>query len=354
MTFPYPKICDSLIRDLDTRTRDVLLQRFGLVEDKAKTLEAIGQNYGITRERVRQIAEDGLSEVRKRTQKGSEQQKVQEIYRHFSGILKEAGDLKRQDMFVAETGSAHAANHVVFLLHLGDQFHGQRETEHFYPFWAGRREVLDRVVPVLDEILEYFEKGQEPVPFEEVGRRFLHRFGSPRDGGFGLRTLLSLLEVSKYIEQGYNGKWGLRSWPEVYPRGMRDKAYVVLKETGKPLHFVQVAEGIGKFQEQGALRGLTPKKVLPQTVHNELIKDSRFVLVGRGTYALSEWGYAPGTVKDIIVHILEQNGSSMEKQEIVTKTLEQRQVKESTILLNLQDRNYFLRDPEGRYHLTST
>lgn len=89
------------------------------------------------------------------------------------------------------------------------------------------------------------------------------------------------------------------------------------------------------------------KNVLPQTVHNELIKDARFVLVGRGTYALSEWGYKPGTVKDVMVQVLRENGNSMDKEEIIKKTLDQRQVKESTILLNLQDRNHFEKDKGG-------
>ena len=110
---------------------------------------------------------------------------------------------------------------------------------------------------------------------------------------------------------------------------------------------MEVAKFIEHLQE--SLAGQKRKAVLPQTVHNELIKDPRFVLVGRGTYALQDWGYKPGTVKDVIREILHDNGGTMTREAIVQKTLDQRRVKESTILLNLQDKKYFFRKGEGYY-----
>jgi hypothetical protein len=85
------------------------------------------------------------------------------------------------------------------------------------------------------------------------------------------------------------------------------------------------------------------------TTHNELIKDSRFVLVGRGLYALSEWGYMSGVVKDVIKNIIENDGP-LTRDKIVEKVLKERYVKENTILVNLQNPKYFRRDKEGRYH----
>ena len=149
--------------------------------------------------------------------------------------------------------------------------------------------------------------------------------------------------------RSWDGKWGLKAWPQVNPRGIRDKAYLVLKRHEKPLHFTEVSKLIAEFQ--GKFLQNKEKKVLPQTVHNELIKDQRFVLVGRGTYALSDWGYEPGTVKDVIISLLKGNGGNMAKEDIIEKTLVQRQVKESTIELNLQDRSVFARDPSGRYYI---
>jgi len=342
MAFPYQKVSITLIADLHPRTKDILTRRFGLHGGESETLEAIGQDHAITRERVRQIVEDGISQVK---DGGKEQEMVKEIFQLFSRVLKDAGHVKRQDLIVDALGAEEAANDVVFLLHLGDQFFKQKETEHLHPFWASRKEVFDASPLVLEGVLEHLRKQKEAVLFEDL----VKAYSKGADEQLTPQAFASLLEVSKYITKAYNGKWGLREWPEVYPKGMRDKAYVVLKNTGKSLHFVEVAKLIELLQ--GSLENQKAKNVLPQTVHNELIKDARFVLVGRGTYALAEWGYKPGTVKDVIIQLLQENGGFMDRDEIIEKTLGQRQVKESTILLNLQDKNYFDKDKEGRYRM---
>jgi len=345
MAYPYQKISIALIADLHPRTKDILTRRFGLHGKESETLEAIGQDHAITRERVRQIVEDGISQAKDRSQEGSEQETLKEIFQLLSRVLRDAGHVKREDLIVQALEAPEAANSIVFLLHLGDQFWKQKETEHVHPFWASKKEVFDGSAPVLEGVLRHLKQQKEALLFEDLMKVYSKNAGEKPTP----QTFASLLEVSKYITKAYNGKWGLREWPEVYPKGMRDKAYVVLKNTEKSLHFVEVARLIEQLQ--GSLENQREKNVLPQTVHNELIKDARFVLVGRGTYALAEWGYKPGTVKDVIIQLLEESGGSMDKDEIIEKTLGQRQVKESTILLNLQDKNYFDRDSEGRYRI---
>jgi DNA-directed RNA polymerase delta subunit len=106
----------------------------------------------------------------------------------------------------------------------------------------------------------------------------------------------------------------------------------VLRSINKPLHFREIAHLIDKY----GLGKHVSKKTHPQTVHNELIKDARFVLVGRGIYALAEWGYVPGTVQDVIRAILlEQGGAPMNREAIVARVLELRRVRKSTVIINL-------------------
>jgi len=151
----------------------------------------------------------------------------------------------------------------------------------------------------------------------------------------GTSPNLSFLEISKKIQKNSEGLFGLREWPEINPKGVKDKAFLVFKKTQKPLHFVQVAQFIDS--------------ALPQTVHNELIKDPRFVLVGRGIYALKEWGYEQGQVKDVISKILKEARNPLSKEEILEKTLKQRLVKQNTVFLNLSNKKYFFRTGDGRY-----
>ena len=150
----------------------------------------------------------------------------------------------------------------------------------------------------------------------------------------------NFLSVSKEIKQGVFEKWGIHNWKEISPKGVREKAHLIIKENNEPLHFRDVAKLIDKHK-------LSKKKTHPQTVHNELIKDEKFVLVGRGTYALREWGYQRGTVKDVITEILSNSTKPLHQDEVVEKVLSVRNVKKTTIIINLN--KFFQRLDKQKY-----
>ncbi|KKW30174.1 MAG: hypothetical protein UY75_C0040G0001, partial [Parcubacteria group bacterium GW2011_GWC2_52_8c] len=161
----------------------------------------------------------------------------------------------------------------------------------------------------------------------------------------GESDIKSAMMISKGLARNIFNEVGLASWSEIKPKGVRDKAYVVLQKTGKPMHFREVASAINSMQ-------WTRKPAHPQTVHNELIKaGNQFVLVGRGLYALREWGYTPGTVATFMQEVLRGAAKPLAKEEIVKSVLERRFVKENTILLNLQNRTLFSKNPDGKYFL---
>ena len=335
--FNYPKICQKVLNPLTQRQKDVMERRFGLGDSgKRETLEAIGRDFGVTRERIRQIENDGFFKLEE--QKAEEDMK--RVFSHFKNHLKNQGNLKREDILLADLGGERSQNQVHFLLNLGDAFFRYSETENFYPFWAIDQNLSERVGAILTKLFKKIE--QVSVPLSE--EKLLHSFGKGKES---FHVILSSLEIAKKIEKGPMGDYGLTAWPEIKPRGVKDRAYLVLKKTEKPLHFRKIAE------DSGDLRGkFFPKsQVLPQTVHNELIRDERFILVGRGIYALREWGYEIGTVKDVISKVLGEKAKPLSREEILEEVLKQRLVKENTILLNLSDRNYFLKNKEGKYTL---
>jgi RNA polymerase primary sigma factor len=55
---------DSVLCSLTTRERKVLELRFGLADGQSRTLEEVGKEFGITRERIRQIEAKTLSKLR--------------------------------------------------------------------------------------------------------------------------------------------------------------------------------------------------------------------------------------------------------------------------------------------------
>lgn len=323
MAHNYQTICHSnLLKDLPDKHKEVIVRRFGLRaaggeprhgRGERKTLESIGQDFGITRERVRQIEEDGLRRIEDKIGLAA----YQNVSRDFLRYFKSFGSLRREDLLLEDLGGKKFKNYVFFLLTISGAFQRYGETPDFHTFWAIDRNAFNLAVKSVGDFMGRLERNKAPLPL-------------PRG------TLLSYVEISKNILKGPEGLYGLKDWPEINPRGVKDRAYLVMKKEQKPLHFTKVADLIGK----GAL---------VQTVHNELIKDQRFVLVGRGLYALKEWGYEPGVVKEVIARVINNSGGKLSRDSIVQGVLKQRYVQPNTILLNLQNQKYFLKNYEGNY-----
>jgi len=331
----YKKICQDLLRDLSPRTKEVISCRFGFKTCERETLESIGNNYNVTRERIRQIEKDGFSRIKKKTDK------YQKVFDHLISHLKSSGGLKREDLLLSRLGKEKSQPYISFLLAIHDQFSRFAETEKLYPFWATFPKTQDSAEKIINSLVKKLAEKKDPLSLKALYKI------SPERKNLRPQEFVSFVEISKEIEKGIDNLYGLKVWPAIRPRGLKDRAFLALKEEGKPLHFREIASVIDGLNFEGELA--KRKKALSQTVHNELIKDPRFVLVGRGIYALSEWGYIPGYVKDIIKKVLREKKKPQSKEEIVKEVSKQRLVKESTILLNLQDKKYFLKNSKNKY-----
>jgi len=319
--FNYQKVCQDLLSDLPQRQKEIISRRFGLEGVEKETLESIGQDFGVSRERIRQIQEVVTEKIK------SKLGKYQKIFQLFLDYLQKYGHVKKEEILLSDLGRDNFKNEVSFLLTLKKPFQKLRENDDFYSLWFSNLNSFELAKKVINSLFNQLQVIKTPLSFDKFNPPlYLER-----------EVLQSYLEISKKIQKNPEDLYGLKDWPEINPRGIKDKAYLVLKKIGKPLHFSEVADLI----ENAHL----------QTVHNELIKDSRFVLVGRGIYALSEWGYFPGQVKDVILTILKEEKKSLTKEEILKKVLSQRLVKENTILLNLSNKKYFEKDSQGRYQL---
>ncbi|HVY67699.1 MAG TPA: hypothetical protein VHA30_02305, partial [Patescibacteria group bacterium] len=184
-----------------------------------------------------------------------------------------------------------------------------------------------------------------PLPAEEFLENFkqtdfyrLHREELPD------KVVLNYLELTVEIEKNVYGHWGLSLWKEVTPKDVGDKAYLVMKHHKQPEHYSAITEMINKANFDG-------RTAYKETVHNELIKDPRFILIGRGIYALSEWGYKPGVVADVIVEILKQAGQPLPKDKIIEEVMKRRMVKKNTILVGLSNKKFFKKVGKNAYAL---
>jgi len=324
--YNYTKICGALISDLPSRQKEIILRRFALKPGafEGETLEAIGEDFGITRERVRQIEADGLAGIREKIGK------YKEVFSRFKKYFLNFGDLKKGETALSDLGGQKEKNQVAFLLEVSPDFEGSKEDDNFYSFWTISKEATGRAKNLVSSLSEALKKESRPLSFEE-----LKKISQNNPSALSQAVFLSYLEISKEIQKSKEGFWGLRSWPEINPRGIKDKIYLVFKKEQKPLHFTEISSRINGS--------------LVQTVHNELIRDPRFVLIGRGIYALSDWGYEPGQVKDVILKIFQEAKQSLSRQEILALVQKQRLVKETTVFLNLGNKKYFSRNLQGKY-----
>ncbi len=327
MIFNYQDITESVLSELSPRTQEIISRRFGLGGVEKETLQSIGKDHGITRERVRQIEKAGLTKMKERTEEfGS-------VFNFFQNQLEVAGGLRRENIYLGVLGPSFFKNYILLLLTLDQGVRKRKDDEVFHTLWALDKAELKVLKDLIDLIIRKLEKKSSPLDTHELVKMI----------DVETNILFGVLEVAKPVKMGPQGLWGLSHWSEISPRGTKDKAKIVLREKGKPMHFTEIAEEIN----QGSL--FTSTEVHPQTVHNELIKEDDFVLVGRGIYALRKWGYRPGTVKEVIIRLLKEKGP-MTADKIVDEVLKRRVVKKNTVLLNLRRGENFVRT-EGRYKL---
>jgi hypothetical protein len=327
-----------LLSVLPDRARQVIINRYGLGKKTEKmTLDSIGKLYGITRERVRQIENYALGNIRKSDVYKSEKStfaELEELLHSLGGIVVEEDFLGH----VAKDKSLQ--NNIHFILVVGDTFKKRKEDDHFKHRWHVNEELAKNVEDSLRKLYIGLSD-QDLLPESEMVNKFLNHLEGVAEKYKNQEIVRRWLSLSKKVGKNAIGEWGVSSSSNIKTKGMRDYAFLVIRKHGSPIHFKEVAEQI---------RQVFKKKAHVATTHNELIKDSRFVLVGRGLYALKEWGYMAGVVKDVIRNIIEKNGP-LTREEIIQKVLKERYVKDNTIMVNLQNQKYFKRDKDNKYHL---
>ncbi|MGH7156630.1 MAG: sigma factor-like helix-turn-helix DNA-binding protein [Candidatus Saccharimonadales bacterium] len=317
------------------REREIIARRFGLF-DRRETLEQIGELLGITRERVRQLEKAVITRLKAAA--GRDLPHIDEVEKVLTSHLQEMGKVARiSDISgrLSKTNSKTDQARIAFLANLSPHIAVIDDNDHFFHSIGlasdhTEKAIRDRVNKIIDAISGI----GEPTDIKTVAQRA---------GNTDVKHTEALASISKHIAS-LNGRWGLVKWPMVNPKNIRDKIYVILHDNGKPMHFNEIAEAI-----KGS--NLKRKDVTTQAIHNELIKDPRFVLIGRGIYALKEWGYKKGTVSDVIAEVLRKEGGPLHRDEIVRRVLKSRQVKETTILLNLQGKPQFKRVAKATYAL---
>jgi len=334
---------DQLVDTLPKRQKDIIIHRFGLQSQKSKTLASLGNKYSITRERVRQIENAALKALRDDARAIKE---VSEAHRRCLDHIKNLGGVRRVDFFNDDAQfvvkeDALPPSYIEFLFALFGVVMLHPDNKDYYAFWYSDSSSLEKAKKFVQKVAQLLKSKKEVVvdrgEFDSLFQGIVKDHNVPDVVG------LNMLLVSKKFAANPFGDFGLVEWREIAPKTVRDKAYLVLKKRRAPMHFRAIAQEITGV-------GFDAKRAHPQTVHNELIKDRRFVLVGRGLYSLKEFGIEEGTTQELLKKLLKKHGPT-DTESIVQLVSSQRVLKRNTILLNLQNKKHFKKLPDGKYHI---
>ncbi len=333
-------------KQLKEREAEVLTKRYGLQGNKPETLQEIGEKFGISRERVRQVENSALAIIKASCEHKPLKDLValqHEIIRGHGGVVSQEALL---DEFLLESKRTNAEEAAaLFILRASQsvtEVGESRQNRRYYALSSAHARAMETLAGLIQQTLSS-QKNPDPQTVSNIYETI--------DGSSSVEPIRylftdalveSTLQTGKSFTQADDGRWGLVTWSEINPRNIRDKTRFTLKRAGTPLHFTDITERIrsAKFDT---------KPVTTQAVHNELINGEEFVLIGRGIYGLREWGYVEGTVSDVIEKLLRENGEPMDRDAIIESVLQQRHVSRNTIVINLQNKNRFTQITKHHY-----
>ncbi len=367
------EVVNLLLKNLLKREQEVLRRRFALHGKDRDTLEKIGNDYDITRERVRQIEASGIKKIRAMVkedlsaQAGGAKLNLPILEEAMLKSLSASGGIKREDILLEEilsllnkiNNELHQKNLlflITYLMEENKKLFKESGDNNLEPFWYLNSVEISEIKKSIEKIVDIFSRHGEPLGLEDLINKINKEHNDESELSLikHLREetekekiekfITSHLDISKVLKQNILNQWGSINWNTVVPKRMNDMIFLVLKREKKPLHFSEIAQRINEMN-------FDKKSAYPATVHNELILDDKYILVGRGVYALREWGYKDGTVSDVIVAILRESGEPVEKQKIIDEVLSQRMVRPTTVALVLNDKNRFKDIGDERYSL---
>jgi len=325
------KMFSWVLESLSEKERIVIERRIGLNGEK-ETLQNIWNSFkpAITRERVRQIEDAGIKKVGriiKATDLSEIQEMAREIISHHWGVLtreKLIGAII-SNMNLSKEINAHILEVIVQSDFETNKSKPRLGTQTYFTLPNVTRKSIDAIHK---EALKILKRRKDVMERSELYSQIAENIESQV---WKLENVFidSSLDIFDDIVKGEEVLIGLTRWKILNPKTLKDKAIYVMKKDKVPMHFIDISNKISDYLGES---------VKINTIHNELIRNEEFILIWRWIYALKEWGFKPGTVLDVILDILGKNWGPMTTEDIIKKVLKVRNVKKTTIYMNLQNK----------------
>ncbi len=326
------------------RAVGVISKRYGL-NAKAETfsLEEIGKQYGgLTRERIRQIEATSIGKIKSFFRNKAHIKVINDLKSFFE---KRNFLLSEPVLFDELCTKKIERNYLIFILDMHDEFTFIEGNSVHKDCWTTDVSKAEKVLAALGKISLLLDD-EDVIPQEKLLQLFYSLLRLPMFLGENIKltntTLLEWLVLSNVIGKNHVNEWGKITSPYITQKGLSDWAVYVMKKAKIPMHFNDIAKEIELERKT---------RVNNASCHNALIIDDRIALVGRGMYALKEWGYQEGFIVDAIKEVLSESGP-LQKKDLIKAVLEKKKVKENSVTAIIGNHSdLFTKDPRGFFSL---
>lgn len=332
----------DIINSLSDKEKTVISERVWLNWDR-KTLQFIGASFSpsITRERVRQIEDSWIKKIG-RIIKSSNlydiQNKARDIVKlHWNLISKD----KLINNIIKELNIDPSINsNILETIIQADveilKSKPKLGTKTYFYFPSINKSLIEQIHK---EWVKILKKKKDVMRKLDLYEQIKHNIWNNSLSNVLIDNIMDIFD--DVVDWEENLIW-LTKWKILNPKTLKDKAIYVMKKQKTPMHFVDISNNITKYLWDN---------VKVNTIHNELIRNNEFVLIWRWLYALKEWWFKPGTVIDVIIDVLKKNKEPMSTEDIIKNVLKVRNVKKTTIYMNLQNKDIIKRVGRNYYDI---
>ena len=334
---------EDLLLGLQDIDKDVVRRRFGLHAPK-ETLQEIGDDYGVTRERIRQIQNRAMDGI---TPKAKKHIIILSLSTKARQHLGKVG-VKREKTVTKDFARTHNISEkgeslLAFLILLSEKLHHHEETNEMHSFISASEKQTRLAKHVLKKILAKFASNPEKT---YTGAEVLSFVEKEIHKHIGVKAkedeLYDFLRILKPIGRNPFGQFGLLDHNQITPSSLAHKILYLLENQGKPMHFNEIFQSLKGMDEinDEFLSNRWKKNYNRSSIQNHLIMNPEFVWIGRGTYALKKWGYKEGNVFDRMVELVKKN-KSIQKEKLYELLSVEKQFSKITFEVYIRNKKYF-------------
>jgi len=245
--FNPSEFVSTILKDLNTKEREILTRRFGLDGNTRQTLEEIGKVYQITRERIRQIQMSGIEKIKDLEEFKNNietlESLIHRILEEHGGVMEENHLLEKLLSYSENNESNRQATLFILEHMLADKINKIKSNDHLLPGWKNNLLEQEKVIKILESLYDLIKQENQLLEIEQLIEKFkthdsynshkelFDRILATQDidanNNEAFKKIInSYLRISSKIDQNILGEWGSNSWPTIKPKRMSDKVYM--------------------------------------------------------------------------------------------------------------------------------